>query len=136
MGHTSGASAGADTLGDEPLPATTSVNWGDTVSIDRRSFLKAGLAGAGVAALGGSGAARASGLVNLTGPAPSLLGGPTPRSNINHVVVVMMENRSTDHFLGWWGDRADVRFDASTTHPTRPTFDFGIHGEQNWTGQP
>jgi phospholipase C len=106
------------------------------VPIDRRSFLKAGLAGAGMAALGGSGAARASELVNLTGPAAALLDGPNSKSNINHVVVVMMENRSADHYLGWWGDRPDVRFDASTTHPTRPTYDFGIHGEQNWAGHP
>ena len=106
------------------------------MSIDRRSFLKAGLAGAGMAAFGGSAAARASGFVNLTGPASARLGGLNPKSNVNHVVVVMMENRSTDHYLGWWGDLDDVRFDASTTHPTRPTYDFGIHGERNWTGHP
>jgi phospholipase C len=104
------------------------------VPIDRRSFLKVGLAGVGAAALGGP--ARASELVNITGPASALLGGPKPRTNINHVVVVMMENRSTDHYLGWWGDRPDVRFDASTSHPTRPTYDFGVHGEANFTGHP
>jgi len=48
----------------------------------------------------------------------------------------MMENRSTDHYLGWWGDQPDVRFDASTRHPGRETFDFGARGEQNWTGHP
>jgi phospholipase C len=106
------------------------------VTIDRRSFLKAGLAGAGMATLGGSAAARASDFVNITAPVSSLLGGPTPRSNINHVVVLMMENRSADHYLGWWGDRPDVRFDASTKHPTRPTYDFGVRGEQNFTGHP
>ena len=104
------------------------------MSIDRRSFLKAGLAGVGAVALGRP--AGASELVNLTAPASTLLSGPNPKTNINHVVVVMMENRSADHYLGWWGDRPDVRFDASTSHPTRPTYDFGIHGEQNWAGHP
>ena len=107
------------------------------MTIDRRSFIKASLAGAGVAAVGGSAVARASDLVNITSPTSTLLGGPKPKfANINHVVVVMMENRSTDHYLGWWGDRKDVRFDASTRHPTRPTYDFGINGEKNWTGHP
>ena len=104
------------------------------MTLDRRSFLKAGLAGVGAAALGGP--VRASDLVNIANPVSTLLGGPTPKTNINHVVVVMMENRSADHLLGWWGDRPDVRFNASTRHPTRPTFDFGVHGEQNFTGNP
>ncbi|HEX4903015.1 MAG TPA: alkaline phosphatase family protein [Acidimicrobiales bacterium] len=103
------------------------------MALSRRTFLKTALAGAGATALGG--AAHASELVNLALPAP--LGGAAPKfPNIQHVVVVMMENRSTDHYLGWWGDREDVRFDASTSHPTRPTFDFGARGEQNWSGHP
>jgi phospholipase C len=107
------------------------------VPIDRRSFLKAALAGAGAATVGGSAVAKASDFVNITSPTSTLLGGPKPKfANINHVVVVMMENRSTDHYLGWWGDRDDVRFDASTTLPGRETVDFGIHGEQNWAGHP
>jgi phospholipase C len=104
------------------------------VALDRRTFLKTALAGAGAAAVGG--AAHASELVNLAGPASTLLGGPKPATNIEHVVVVMMENRSADHFLGWWGDRDDVRFDASTSLPGRQTVDFGIHGERNWAGHP
>ena len=104
------------------------------MSLDRRSFLKAGLAGVGAAALGGP--ARASELVNIALPTSTLQPGKAPATNINHVVVVMMENRSTDHYLGWWGDRPDVRFNASTKHPTRPTHDFGIHGEQNFAGHP
>ena len=104
------------------------------MALSRRTFLKTALAGAGAAAAGS--AAHASELVNLALPSP-LLGGAAPKyPNIQHVVVVMMENRSTDHFLGWWGDRQDVRFDASTSHPTRPTFHFGTNGEQNWAGHP
>jgi phospholipase C len=104
--------------------------------LSRRRFLQTALAGAGATALGGT--AHASGLVHITDPRSTLLGGPAPKfPNIQHVVVVMMENRSTDHFLGWWGDREDVRFDASTAHPGgRPTFDFGANGEQNWAGHP
>lgn len=105
------------------------------MALDRRTFLKSALAGAGATAIGG--AAHASELVNLTRPTSLLLDGAAPKfPNIQNVVVVMMENRSTDHFLGWWGDREDVRFDASTTHPTRPTFDFGYGGERNWAGHP
>jgi phospholipase C len=107
------------------------------VPIDRRSFLKAALAGAGAATVGGSAAARASELINITSPTSTLLGGPKPKfANINHIVVVMMENRSADHYLGWWGDREDVRFDASTSLPGRVTSDFGIHGEKNFAGHP
>src|SRR5690606_37141572 len=104
------------------------------VALSRRTFIKtAAVAGAG-AAVGGTAHAD---LVNLTRPTSLLLGGPAPKfPNIQHVVVVMMENRSTDHYLGWWGDREDVRFDASTRLPGRDTFDFGIGGEANWAGHP
>ncbi|MHB8680481.1 MAG: alkaline phosphatase family protein [Acidimicrobiales bacterium] len=74
----------------------------------RRDFLRGALTAAGAAALGGGLAARGamapalsvgpgSGVVEL--PLPTL---PDPAgSGIEHVVVVMMENRSFDHFLGW-----------------------------------
>src|SRR5436190_3544267 len=58
--------------------------------ITRRSFVR------GVA--GGVGAASLGGIDLLT--AESKL--PKPRkSDIEHIVLVMMENRSFDHFLGW-----------------------------------
>ena len=105
--------------------------------IDRRSFLKSALAGAGAAAVGAPAAHATSDYLNITRPTSTLLGGPKPRyTNIEHVVVMMMENRSTDHYLGWWGDRGDVRFDASKSLPGRETFDFGVHGENNHTGHP
>ncbi|MGQ0434391.1 MAG: alkaline phosphatase family protein [Microthrixaceae bacterium] len=70
--------------------------------LDRRSFIKSAAAGAGLLAAGQS-VARADGLVNLT--LPNL--GQThvnPKTPIDHVVVVMMENRSVDHYLGWYSN--------------------------------
>ena len=49
-------------------------------------------------------AAGAGGAVGLGGITPVFARPPLPspdRSGINHIVVVMMENRSFDHFLGW-----------------------------------
>lgn len=56
---------------------------------------------------------------------------PPEISGIEHIVLVMMENRSFDHFLGWLGN-ADGRqagltyFDAAgvahITHPLAPDF--------------
>jgi phospholipase C len=82
--------------------------------VDRRTFL------IGAGALGG--AALGGGL--LTGcrpPAGSILNLPASSSPIDHVVVVMMENRSFDHWLGWlgtddaWLDNAVTRYGAGTT---------------------
>jgi phospholipase C len=71
----------------------------EAAEFTRRDLLirGAGIAGAAGAAtvLGSSAIARAA--TNLAAPAL-----PAPgRSGINHVVVVMMENRSFDHMLGW-----------------------------------
>ncbi|MEY2567931.1 MAG: phospholipase [Actinomycetota bacterium] len=68
--------------------------------INRRDFMKAA-AGAGGALVIAQQAAKAG--IVLPAPnvsLPSLL--PYPEdSGIEHVVVIMMENRSTDHLLGW-----------------------------------
>ena len=52
---------------------------------------------------------------------------PSPkRSGIEHIVVVMMENRSFDHFLGWLpganGRQAGLSYkdSAGAAHPTYP----------------
>jgi phospholipase C len=51
---------------------------------------------------------------------------PPARSGIDHIVVVMMENRSFDHFLGWMpradGRQAGLTYTdaAGTTHSTYP----------------
>ena len=67
--------------------------------LTRRQLLirGAGLAGAAGAAsiLGPTGVARAATVL-----APTVLP-PPDQSGIEHIVVVMMENRSFDHFLGW-----------------------------------
>jgi phospholipase C len=63
------------------------------VTLTRRGLLLATAGGAAGAALGRAGAAE------LTRPAEPL---PRPaQSGIDHVVVLVMENRSFDHFLGW-----------------------------------
>ena len=59
----------------------------------RRGFLKGTAATAGLLALGGLG---------RVGTALSQTALPSPDSSgIEHIVVVMMENRSFDHYLGW-----------------------------------
>jgi phospholipase C len=92
----------------------------DDVTLSRRTFLAAsGLAGAGVAA----GAVVAGGLPGATAQPvrPAL---PSPQSSgIDHIVVVMMENRSFDHFLGWVpgadGKQAGLTFTDRYAHKHR-----------------
>ena len=81
----------------------------------RRQFLTA-LASAGSLAAVGMRAAGASGVNKL--PPPS-------QSGIEHVVLVMMENRSFDHFLGWLphanGRQAGLAY-PNITGLLQPTF--------------
>ena len=68
----------------------------------RRAFLKGALGGAGALLLGQ--AARAPGVRPVVNVGPISVPSVTPvpgSSGIDHVVVVMMENRSFDHFMGW-----------------------------------
>jgi len=81
----------------------------NVVTMDRRSFLKGALAGAGAAAVG-SARSAAAGPVNLALPSLGLTP-PAARTPVEHLVVVMMENRSVDHYLGWYGAEND-EFDA------------------------
>jgi phospholipase C len=62
---------------------------------ERRRFLQGTAALAGVAAFGGA----ASGCAPAPGPVVSK--GNAADAGYDHIVVVMMENRSYDHFLGW-----------------------------------
>jgi phospholipase C len=79
------------------------------MTLDRRTFVKGALGASGALLLGGaagSGAAGATTAQMATGAALRRLNKaaalPNPaHSGIEHVVVVMMENRSFDHFLGW-----------------------------------
>jgi phospholipase C len=63
--------------------------------VDRRTFLKTAAAGVGLAALGPGRALAVPSLAGVLRPAAK-----TP---VEHLVVLMMENRSLDHFLGWYG---------------------------------
>ena len=66
------------------------------MTIQRRTFLGSALGATVAAALSSCSSFRLNSLNPL---GPDL---PSPeRSGIEHVVVVMMENRSFDHFLGW-----------------------------------
>lgn len=67
--------------------------------VDRRGFLKGSFAAvtAGAAGIGGAGWVTGCG----TQPRPAATTGAGGEAGIDHIVVVMMENRSFDHFLGW-----------------------------------
>jgi phospholipase C len=100
------------------------------VNLTRRKFLgSAGAAGVLAATGGWRYSARAGQLV-VPPPAPE-------RSGIEHIVVVMMENRSFDHFLGWLpgadGRQAGLTFrDAKgQTHGT-----YSLSGEYNGCAHP
>lgn len=64
----------------------------DPRRIDRRRFVRDAAATAGAFALGGFGGLRRAFADELP---------PPGESGIDHFVVVMMENRSFDHYLGW-----------------------------------
>ncbi|HMJ78318.1 MAG TPA: alkaline phosphatase family protein [Iamia sp.] len=63
-----------------------------------------GTSGSGSGSGSGSSTTAAPSTTNADGvPAGSILDGTAADSGIDHVVVVMMENRSFDHWLGWLG---------------------------------
>ncbi len=64
--------------------------------VDRRGFLKGSAAAV-------SGGLVAPSLLSSCAPAPTkaVSTGPGGEAGIDHIVVLMMENRSFDHFLGW-----------------------------------
>lgn len=107
--------------------------------LSRRRLLQAGIAMAASTALsactgngGGSGAAAATGLHGKAALPPAL---PDPAtSGIDHVVMVVMENRSFDHYLGWVpganGKQAGLTFTDAfgkqrTTFPLASTAGYG-----------
>lgn len=112
--------------------------------MDRRTFLRGTLAGAGLAALGPF-AARADDFVNLALPPSGTLLRPKPRTPVEHLVVVMLENRSLDHYLGWYGAENDD-FDGvqHAAFPDRrdggggalvPTAPWGRAGRDDYAGR-
>jgi phospholipase C len=93
------------------------------VPTTRREFLAGSLGAAGALALG-------SGIVSaLTNPSADALAAPDA-SGVDHLVVVMMENRSFDHFLGWLpnanGRQANLSFSdrQGVPHATHRLRDF------------
>jgi phospholipase C len=73
----------------------------DTFRVSRRRFLKGAAAAGGLLSLDGFNPVRLA--FAQTGALP-----PPQASGIEHIVVLMMENRSFDHMLGWL-DGADGR---------------------------
>ena len=106
--------------------------------IGRRHFLRTATTAAGFFALGGPG--RWGSAVAQTAMLPS-----PDTSGIEHIVIVMMENRSFDHFLGWI-DGADGRQAGLTyvdafgtphrTHPLAPDYQGCGHSDpdHSYTG--
>ncbi|MDQ1508881.1 MAG: phospholipase [Actinomycetota bacterium] len=109
------------------------------MTLSRRELIAKGsvLAG-GAALLGLPGWTRRAGAAST----PSLP--PPARSGIDHVVVVMMENRSFDHFLGWLpgadGRQAGLVFEdaAGAAHSTYRLAEFQGCGytdpDHSWAG--
>jgi phospholipase C len=96
------------------------------MSIDRRDFLR-GVVGASGAVVAGS--ITGKDLLATDAVAAAKLP-PPAESGIDHIVVVMMENRSFDHFLGWLpnanGRQAGLQYMDShgVSHPTYHLKDF------------
>ena len=99
----------------------------NTHDLSRREFLAALAAATGVLTLAGCGDDDGGAAL-----APEFAALPAPESSgIEHVVVVMMENRSFDHFLGWLpgadGKQAGLTFtdkqgNSQRTFPLTPNF--------------
>ncbi len=110
-------------MSDESTPAPSPTE-GDTgpgpATISRRAVLGAAAVGAGALAVGATGVGRAAA---LTAPRSPVHVDPAS-SGIEHIVVVMMENRSFDHMLGWLpganGVQAGLSFvdHEGVSHPT------------------
>jgi phospholipase C len=105
------------------------------VGTDRRTFIKTAAAGVGFAGLQRSPVLRT---------ALSNLGQRKPRTPVTNLVVVMMENRSLDHYLGWYG-KENPNYDArqSINVPdlrpgksgTVSSHDWGQRGLKNFHGR-
>jgi phospholipase C len=96
------------------------------MGINRRDFLRNAASASAAAAL--VGAAGSSESVDATVSAQAL---PAPaKSGIEHIVVVMMENRSFDHYLGWMananGRQAGLTYydNNGAPHPTERLTDY------------
>jgi phospholipase C len=110
---------------DDPEPG-----W-KLVSMDRRGFLQGavGLAAAGLAAPHLPTASASPAGASATRTARSILTRPAADCPIDTVVVLMMENRSFDHMLGWLATDSEF-LDAGRTR-YGPTFH--VDGRQHLT---
>jgi phospholipase C len=99
------------------------------MTLDRRGFLKGAAAGVGLAAVG----SRADAFVNITT-------GRREAPTVDHIVVVMMENRSVDHYFHWV-PQIHPSFDAVAARTyldghdqPHTTEDWGRHGRNDYAG--
>ena len=95
------------------------------MKFDRRNFLQGAAVTSGAALLGSAVDATSQTLLG-EGHTATEISLPAPQdSGIEHVVVVMMENRSFDHILGWLpgadGKQAGLQYLSSSgvAHSTR-----------------
>jgi phospholipase C len=93
------------------------------MKINRRDFLRGAAGASGAVLLGRTARSAGAGLR----PNQGLASLPSPGgSGIEHIVVVMMENRSFDHYLGWLpnadGRQVGLSYldGTGTAHPTHP----------------
>jgi len=99
--------------------------------LSRRRLLGAAGAAGFLAATGGWPASRRRGAAATTAPAATAGVLPLPAdSGIDHIVVVMMENRSFDHFLGWLPGANGAQ---DTTTPRYPDADGKRHPNHHLT---
>ncbi|PYQ52660.1 MAG: hypothetical protein DMF78_10870 [Acidobacteria bacterium] len=88
------------------------------MKIKRRDFLRGAAAASGAALFGRATPSVGAGVLPGDKGLASLP--PPETSGIEHIVVVMMENRSFDHFLGWLPN-ADGRTSRAAATPTPTT---------------
>ena len=106
-------SRGIKALTQEQQPEQLSLlSWEITVTIRRRDFLRTAFGATAASVLSGCGSSLPS------TAAPKLPS--ADRSAIEHIVVVMMENRSFDHFLGWLPNADGKQAGLSYVDPTAP----------------
>jgi phospholipase C len=113
--------------------------------MDRRTFVKGAVAAAAGLGLGGVRRADATPpAVNLALPSLGAIVKPA-RTPVQHLLVVMMENRSVDHFLGWYG-KENPDFDGiqqasfrdlrkGEDGPMVSTADWGSAGRNDYDGR-
>jgi phospholipase C len=84
------------------------------IDLRRREFLTRTAAAAGIAATTAAALDSSTILAEAAKRAARRSELPSPRNcPIEHVVVLMMENRSFDHYFGWLQDEADATQDMT-----------------------